>query len=100
MSTLTLDLKTLIWFILQVSHVCALPHLQLSCLEVPLAWKKVDSLREARAAQLHLFENRSQRQLMEEVFFLKRLQTIRDFFKLCATFSQTLSGESVVEPRR
>uniref|UniRef100_A0A674MC73 non-specific serine/threonine protein kinase n=1 Tax=Takifugu rubripes TaxID=31033 RepID=A0A674MC73_TAKRU len=65
---------------------------KLSCLEVPSAWQKIDSLREARTAQLYFFENRSQRQLMEEVFFLKRLQTIRDFFKLCATFAQTISG--------
>lgn len=85
----------LIWFILQLTHTVFvfLPHLQLSCLEVPSAWRKVDSLREAQTAQLYFFENRSQRQLMEEVFFLKRLQTIRDFFKLCATFAQTISGK-------
>lgn len=51
-------------------------------------------MREARATQLHFFDSLSQRQLMEEVFFLKRLQTIRDFFKLCASFAQTLSGKS------
>lgn len=83
------------WAILQLTYICAASHLQLSCLEVPPAWRKVDFLKEARATQLHLFENRSQRQLMEEVFFLKRLQTIRDFFKLCATFAQTLSGKVV-----
>ena len=65
---------------------------QLSALEVPLAWRKVDVLREARATQLHFFDNLNQRQLMEDVFFLKRLQTIRDFFRLCASFAQTLSG--------
>ncbi|XP_077940467.1 serine/threonine-protein kinase SMG1 isoform X6 [Gasterosteus aculeatus] len=65
---------------------------KLSSLEVPAAWRKVDVLREARAAQLHFFDSASQRQLMEDVFFLKRLQTIRDFFRLCASFAQTLSG--------
>lgn len=65
---------------------------KLSSLEVPSAWRKVDVVREARATQLHFFDSLSQRQLMEEVFFLKRLQTIRDFFKLCASFAQTLSG--------
>ncbi|XP_033501746.1 serine/threonine-protein kinase SMG1 [Epinephelus lanceolatus] len=65
---------------------------KLSSLEVPLAWRKVDVLREARATQLHFFDSLNQRQLMEEVFFLKRLQTIRDFFRLCASFAQTLSG--------
>uniref|UniRef100_A0A671VFB0 non-specific serine/threonine protein kinase n=1 Tax=Sparus aurata TaxID=8175 RepID=A0A671VFB0_SPAAU len=67
---------------------------KLSSLEVPSAWRKVDVVREARATQLHFFDSLSQRQLMEEVFFLKRLQTIRDFFKLCASFAQTLSGKS------
>ncbi|XP_008297822.1 serine/threonine-protein kinase SMG1 [Stegastes partitus] len=65
---------------------------KLCSLEVPLSWRKVDVLREARATQLHFFDSLHQRQLMEEVFFLKRLQTIRDFFRLCSSFSQTLSG--------
>uniref|UniRef100_A0A4W6DZP7 non-specific serine/threonine protein kinase n=1 Tax=Lates calcarifer TaxID=8187 RepID=A0A4W6DZP7_LATCA len=66
---------------------------KLSSLDVPSAWRKVDVLREARATQLHFFDSLNQRQLMEEVFFLKRLQTIRDFFRLCSSFAQTLSGK-------
>ncbi|XP_058508783.1 serine/threonine-protein kinase SMG1 [Solea solea] len=65
---------------------------KLSSLEVPPAWRKVDVLREARASQLHLFDSQHQWQLMKEVFFLKRLQTIQDFFRLCSSFAQTLSG--------
>ncbi|KAM9392172.1 serine/threonine-protein kinase SMG1 [Pholidichthys leucotaenia] len=65
---------------------------KLSSLEVPPLWKKVDVLREARATQLHFFDSLSQRQLMEDIFFLKRLQTIRDFFRLCSSFAHTLSG--------
>ncbi|KAK7938455.1 hypothetical protein WMY93_001781 [Mugilogobius chulae] len=65
---------------------------KLSSLEVPTAWRKVDVLKEARASQLHFFDSTSQRQLMDEIFFLKRLQTIRDFFRLCSSFSQVLSG--------
>ncbi|XP_023140718.2 serine/threonine-protein kinase SMG1 isoform X2 [Amphiprion ocellaris] len=65
---------------------------KLCSLEVPLPWRKVDVLREARATQLHFFDSLNQRQLMEEFFFLKRLQTIRDFFRLCSSFSQTLSS--------
>ncbi|XP_068192330.1 serine/threonine-protein kinase SMG1 isoform X2 [Antennarius striatus] len=68
---------------------------KLSSLEVPPAWRKVDVLREARAKQLLVFDSLNQRQLMEEVFFLKRLQTIRDFFRLCASFAQALSGAGV-----
>lgn len=70
---------------------------QLSSLEVPAAWRKVDVLREARATQLHFFDSLAQRQLMEEVFFLKRLQTVRDFFRLCASYAQTLSGKDFSE---
>ncbi|XP_028267220.1 serine/threonine-protein kinase SMG1 isoform X1 [Parambassis ranga] len=65
---------------------------KLSSLGVPSTWRKVDVLREARATQLHFFDSLNMRQLMEEVFFLKRLQTIRDFFRLCSSFAQTLSG--------
>ncbi|KAM6905670.1 serine/threonine-protein kinase SMG1 [Xenentodon cancila] len=65
---------------------------KMSSLDVPSQWRKVDVLREARATQLYYFNNLNQRQLMEEVFFLKRLQTIRDFFRHCSSFAQTLSG--------
>uniref|UniRef100_A0A3Q2WGJ8 non-specific serine/threonine protein kinase n=1 Tax=Haplochromis burtoni TaxID=8153 RepID=A0A3Q2WGJ8_HAPBU len=73
---------------------------KLSSLEVPPLWRKVDVLREARATQLHFFDSLNQRQLMEEVFFIKRLQTIRDFFRLCSSFAQTLSGKSSSRPHR
>ncbi|KAM8824507.1 serine/threonine-protein kinase SMG1 isoform 2-T2 [Synchiropus picturatus] len=65
---------------------------KLSSLEVPAAWKKVDVMREARAAQRHFFDSLRQRQLMEDIFFLKRLQTVREFFRMCASFAQTLAG--------
>ncbi|XP_072549574.1 serine/threonine-protein kinase SMG1 isoform X2 [Salminus brasiliensis] len=65
---------------------------KLNSMDVPAAWRKVDVIREARATQLHFFDNVQTRQVLEEIFFLKRLQTIRDFFKLCASFAQTLSG--------
>ncbi|CAL9703653.1 unnamed protein product [Knipowitschia caucasica] len=65
---------------------------KLGSLEVPLAWRKLDVLKEARSSQMHFFDTTSQRQHMDELFFLKRLQTIRDFFKLCSSFSQVLSG--------
>lgn len=68
--------------------------LQLSSLEVPPAWQKVDVLREARVSRGLLSDGPVQRRVMEEVFFLKRLQTIRDFFRLCTSFAQTLSGKS------
>lgn len=71
--------------------VC-LSFLQLNSMDVPAAWRKVDVIWEARATQAHFFDSAQTRQVLEEIFFLKRLQTIRDFFRLCASFSQTLSG--------
>lgn len=62
-------------------------------MDVPAAWRKVDVIREARAAQVHFFDCEQNRQVLEEIFFLKRLQTIRDFFRLCGSFAQTLSGK-------
>lgn len=65
---------------------------QLNSMDVPGAWRKVDVIREARATQVHFFDSVPTRQVLEEIFFLKRLQTVRDFFSLCASFSQMLSG--------
>ncbi|XP_066497814.1 serine/threonine-protein kinase SMG1 isoform X2 [Hoplias malabaricus] len=65
---------------------------KLNSMDVPAAWRKVDVIWEARATQVHFFDNVQTRQVLEEIFFLKRLQTICDFFRLCASFAQTLSG--------
>ncbi|XP_016104477.1 serine/threonine-protein kinase SMG1-like isoform X2 [Sinocyclocheilus grahami] len=65
---------------------------KLNSMDVPAAWRKVDVIRESRATQVHFFDNVQTRQVLDEIFFLKRLQTIRDFFRLCGSFAQTLSG--------
>ncbi|KAL4659048.1 serine/threonine-protein kinase SMG1 isoform X1 [Arapaima gigas] len=65
---------------------------KLNKMEVPSAWRKVDVIREARAAQVYFFDSTQQRHVLEEMFFIKRLQTICDFFRLCGSFAQTLSG--------
>uniref|UniRef100_A0A671RIN2 Serine/threonine-protein kinase SMG1 n=1 Tax=Sinocyclocheilus anshuiensis TaxID=1608454 RepID=A0A671RIN2_9TELE len=65
---------------------------KLNSMDVPAAWRKVDVIRESRATQVHFFDNVQTRQVLDEIFFLKRLQTIRDFFHLCGSFAQTLSG--------
>ncbi|XP_063286393.1 serine/threonine-protein kinase SMG1 isoform X2 [Pelobates fuscus] len=66
---------------------------KLKIMEVPPAWRKVDIIREARSTQVNFFDNDELRSVLDEIFFLKRLQTIREFFRLCGTFSQTLSGK-------
>ncbi|XP_043946465.1 serine/threonine-protein kinase SMG1-like [Protopterus annectens] len=65
---------------------------KLNKMEVPLAWRKIDIIKEARSTQVNFFDDDHHRQVLEEIFFLKRLQTIKEFFRLCGTFAQTLSG--------
>lgn len=66
--------------------------IQLNKMEIPIAWRKIDIIREARSTQVNFFDDDNHRQVLEEIFFLKRLQTIKEFFRLCGTFSKTLSG--------
>ncbi|RMC17736.1 hypothetical protein DUI87_05401 [Hirundo rustica rustica] len=70
---------------------------KLNKMEIPLAWRKIDIIREARSTQVNFFDDDNNRQVLEEIFFLKRLQTIKEFFRLCGTFSKTLSGISSLE---
>lgn len=70
---------------------------QLNKMEIPVAWRKVDIIREARSTQVNFFDDDNHRQVLEEIFFLKRLQTIKEFFRLCGTFSKTLSGNCTVK---
>ncbi|XP_029431896.1 serine/threonine-protein kinase SMG1 isoform X1 [Rhinatrema bivittatum] len=70
---------------------------KLNKMEVPMAWRKIDIIREARSTQVNFFDDDNHRQVLEEIFFLKRLQTIKEFFRLCGTFSKTLSGTTSVE---
>ncbi|KAK1344851.1 hypothetical protein QTO34_013555 [Cnephaeus nilssonii] len=70
---------------------------KLNKMEIPVAWRKIDIIREARSTQVNFFDDDNHRQVLEEIFFLKRLQTIKEFFRLCGTFSKTLSGSSSLE---
>ncbi|XP_044160054.1 LOW QUALITY PROTEIN: serine/threonine-protein kinase SMG1 [Bufo gargarizans] len=70
---------------------------KLKQMEIPPAWRKVDIIREARSTQVNFFEDEELRRVLDEIFFLKRLQTIREFFRLCGVFSQTLSGKSPID---
>lgn len=65
---------------------------KLNKMEVPLTWRKIDIIREARSTQVNFFDDDNHRLVLEEIFFLKRLQTIKEFFRLCGTFAHTLSG--------
>ncbi|XP_073447222.1 serine/threonine-protein kinase SMG1 isoform X3 [Aquarana catesbeiana] len=70
---------------------------KLKQMEISHAWRKVDIIREARSTQVNFFEDDELRRVLDEIFFLKRLQTIREFFRLCGIFSQTLSGKCPID---
>ncbi|KAG9477052.1 hypothetical protein GDO78_002442 [Eleutherodactylus coqui] len=70
---------------------------KLKQMEIPPAWRKVDIIRDARSTQVNFFEDEELRRVLDEIFFLKRLQTIKEFFRLCGVFSQTLSGKCPVD---
>ena len=74
------------------SELSSLSFTELNKMEIPIAWRKIDIIREARSTQVNFFDDDNHRQVLEEIFFLKRLQTIKEFFRLCGTFSKTLSG--------
>ncbi|XP_053551228.1 serine/threonine-protein kinase SMG1 isoform X2 [Bombina bombina] len=70
---------------------------KLQKMEIPQSWRKIDIIREARSTQVNYFEDDELRRVLDEIFFIKRLQTIKEFFRLCGTFSQTLSGKCSLE---
>nr|CAD7257208.1 unnamed protein product [Timema shepardi] len=60
----------------------------LETLETPSCWKKVDQVREAKAMLAPVF-NEATRGVLEDIFLIKRLQTMQEFFMLC---NQTTRG--------
>ncbi|CAL1541344.1 unnamed protein product [Lymnaea stagnalis] len=62
-------------------------------LEVPAVWKKVDTVREAKSMQLSNFSSTT-RPLLVNIFFLKRLQAMQDFFYMTTQFAEALQGVS------
>ncbi|XP_070580922.1 serine/threonine-protein kinase SMG1-like [Ptychodera flava] len=62
-------------------------------LSVPTEWNKVDVVREARSLQCYIFTD-STRSILADIFFIKRLQTMQDFFSMCKQHAATFKGES------
>lgn len=60
-------------------------------LDVPKSWKKLDHVKDARNIAPHIF-NTQVRGILEDIFFLKRIKAITDFFVLAQDMSATLKG--------
>ncbi|OWF37806.1 serine/threonine-protein kinase SMG1-like [Mizuhopecten yessoensis] len=60
-------------------------------LQVPDVWRKVDAVREGKSMQLSSF-TRSTRGYLSSLFFIKRLQAMREFFHMCTQFAVNLQG--------
>lgn len=63
----------------------------LGTLDVPKSWKKLDHVKDARNIAPHIF-NSQVRSILEDIFFLKRIKTITDFFALAQDMAATLKG--------
>ncbi|XP_005098211.1 serine/threonine-protein kinase SMG1 [Aplysia californica] len=62
-------------------------------LDVPVVWKKVDTVREAKSMQLSTF-NETTRPILNSLFFLKRLQAIQEFLYMATQFAAAIQGIS------
>ncbi|XP_052759875.1 serine/threonine-protein kinase SMG1-like [Mya arenaria] len=60
-------------------------------LQVPTVWKKVDVIKEAKSLQLSSF-TRNTRSLLSSLFFLRRLQVMKEFFHMCTQFAAAILG--------
>nr|CAI5830166.1 unnamed protein product [Callosobruchus analis] len=60
-------------------------------LEIPKSWKKLDHVKEAKSIAPHIF-NPEVRAILEDIFLLKRIKTISEFFVLAQESCATLKG--------
>ncbi|KAL6442065.1 hypothetical protein ACFW04_002410 [Cataglyphis niger] len=63
----------------------------LSSLDIPLNWKKIDQIREAKEMSAPIF-NKTARQVLEDIFLIKRLHTIQEFFMMCRDIATAFKG--------
>lgn len=83
----------------------------LSSIDVPNSWRKVDQIKEAKSISSTIWIFNSEiNHILDDIFFLKRLQTMDDFFSLClqiglwsktADFNETMfRDERLIKPVR
>ncbi|KAL3284200.1 hypothetical protein HHI36_018364 [Cryptolaemus montrouzieri] len=67
----------------------------LGVINLPNSWKKIDQVKDAKNISLHVC-NPKVRSILEDIFLLKRLQAISDFFNLSHEMCQSFKGISSV----
>ncbi|RZC27697.1 serine/threonine-protein kinase SMG1, partial [Asbolus verrucosus] len=76
-------------------------------LDIPISWRKLDQVKEAKSIAAHIF-NPKVHEILEDIFLLKRLQAISEFFGLTLEMCQSFKGnkhivfsdEQLVKPVR
>lgn len=60
-------------------------------LEVPACWRKLDQVKDAKTLSALIF-NTQIKEILSEIFFLKRLEAMSDFFALCVETCKSFKG--------
>lgn len=63
----------------------------LSTLDIAPSWKKIDQIREAKEMAAPIF-NEMARAALDDIFLIKRLQTIQEFFIMCRDTAVAFKG--------
>ncbi|KYB28836.1 serine/threonine-protein kinase SMG1 [Tribolium castaneum] len=65
----------------------------LGSLDIPSSWKKLDQVKEAKSIGAHIFNPRVH-DILEDIFLLKRLQTMSEFFGLVLEMCQSFKANA------
>lgn len=60
-------------------------------IDIPTSWRKLDQVKEAKSIAAHVFHPQV-KALLDDIFLLKRLQTISEFITLCVEMCQSFKG--------
>lgn len=60
-------------------------------IEVPLSWRRLDQVKEAKSIAAHIYNPRV-KSILDDIFLLKRINTISEFFTLCVEMCQSFKG--------
>lgn len=60
-------------------------------IDVPLSWRRLDQVKEAKSIAAPVF-NQKVKSVLNDIFLLKRINTISEFFTLCVEMSHSFKG--------
>lgn len=63
----------------------------LASIETPSCWKKIDQFKDAKSLAAPVF-NKKTRSLLDDIFLVKRIQTMSEFFSLCFQMGSAFKG--------